>query len=219
MTKVNSSSPGYLGAGWLYKLMVLIQGLSIIFLAIVAIWLIVSFPVWWSSAPRISLPINVELHPSAISISTTAENTTVLDFSTGRSFSGALNTKFSNPWAQWIYILIIGLQNTIAFFIIQKLRQIVGSIAEGLAFSHQNANRLQILGILFFCMAIFDSVVVAGFSFWAAGNFTSPGGGLNATNFLSVVDMKTFVIIWIIFVFSEVFRQGAKISKEQSLTI
>lgn len=218
MTQVHSSPQNTHGAGWLYKLMWLIQSLSVAFLLFITVWLIISFPVWWSSAPRISLPLFVDLNPSGEMISVTPENTKILSFSPGE-FKGELDIKFENAWAQWIYIVIIGLQNIVALMIIRELRQIVGSIHKGLAFSHENARRLRMLGLLIFCMAVCDSVLVAGFCRWAVGSFTSSGGGLGASYFLGVFDKENVITIWFLFVLSEVFRQGSKMSEEQSLTI
>jgi len=219
MNQVQTSSQNTHGAGWLYKLMGLILGLSAAFLIIIALWLITSFPGWWSSAPRISLPLSVDFYPSEEMISLAPENTKISHCEVGRSFGGVVTAKFRSPWDQWIYILIFGLGKIILFLFVRELRRIVGSIAQGLAFSNQNARRFRKLSVLIFSRAAFDSVIVAGFTTWTMDSFVSSGRGMKASHFLDVFDTDTIIIIWVLFVLSEVFRQGAEMSKEQSLTI
>lgn len=219
MIQVQTPSQNVQGAGWLFKLMGLIQGITGLFLIAVALWLVISLPVWWSTAPRISLPLFVDLYPSEEVISLNPESTVIQEFKTCKTFECVVNTKFADAWVQWFYILIIGLGKIISYMFIKVLRQIVGSVAQGQAFSHANANRLHMLAIYIFSITLYESIVVAGFCYWALSGFLYLGDGMKPTGIFDVFDMDQMLIIWVLFVLGEVFRRGAEMTKEQSLTI
>ena len=219
MTQVQTLPKSTQGAGWLYKFMGVLQGLTGLYLVAVALWLIISLPLWWPSAPRLSLPLSVDLFQSEEMISLTADNTAIHDFIAWKAFHGELSTKFAGAWDQWIYLLILGVGKIITYLFIRELRKIVGSVAQGQAFSQTNANRLRTLAILIFSTTLYESIVIAGFCRWALGSFVYLGKGIAATGFMDIFDMDQILIIWVLFVLSEVFRRGAVITKEQSLTI
>lgn len=205
------------GAGWLTKLIGLLQTLVLIALAACVLWLIISFPLWWGDAPRLALPLAVGITPAAdlVTYADTADSLQHRELSRVR---GDLTVKFANPWTQWIYIFCAVLEILLVFMITGILRRIVGSIAKGQAFSGMNARRLRWLGLLFITESVYGTGVSALLTSRVIKGMELNGGQLHV-DWTSEVGQASFITGWIILVLSEVFRQGAELQTDQSLTV
>jgi hypothetical protein len=205
------------GARWLAKLIGL--GQIVIGAAVVgaALWMLITFPVWWGDAPRIPLPVDVGILAESDFLALESTDTPFRTWELGL-MRGELEVTFASPWAQWA-IVFLGLQEfVLVFLILHFLRKIVGSISAGEAFSAVNAGRLRWVGGLLILEAIFGPGAAVIVSKVALHGLDFTGGELTV-NWFRDFGEGGFVSGWIILVLSEVFRQGAEMKREQSLTI
>jgi hypothetical protein len=162
------------------------------------------------------VPVEVELSPDS----------GLLPFDSDSPFTGSqmdrltgdLDAQFANPWAHTAFLFFALQEFVIALFIVFFLGHIVGSISAGEAFSAANAKRLRWVGGLM----ILERLAAPGYSAIvskiAMSGLDVPGATLRVSWF---EDFGHGGIIagWIVLILSEVFRQGAEMKREQSLTI
>lgn len=205
------------GARWLAKLLGLGQILITITVAATAIWLLVTFPVWFPDAPRLALPVEVAVFPDGDFLSLKTETSPFQEYEL-KGLAGELEVKFSGAWTQWVFVFFGLLEFLLVLLILVFLRKIVSSIATGEAFSTTNAKRLRWVGGLLILEALFApgaSTLVSGM---AIKGVETAGGELTV-NWFRDFGQGGFFTGWIILILSEVFRQGAEMKQDQSLTI
>ena len=205
------------GARWLSGIL----GLGQILVGLAAVgallWVLISFPVWWSDAPRIPLPVHVGLpsEPGLFDLDTAGGPFRSWDLD---RVGGELEVEFANPWAQWLYFFFAVQEFVIVYIILLFLRRILGTVPLGEAFSADNAKRLRWVGALLILEALFGpgaSTLIAG----AALHGVESTGGSVDVNFFQEFGTGGLFTGWIVLVLSEVFRQGADMKREQQLTI
>jgi len=205
------------GARWLAMLIGLGQIVIGAAAAGAVLWMLISFPVWWGDAPRVPLPIEVGIRAESDFLALESTDTTFRTWELGR-MNAKLEVTFASPWAQWAYLYLALLEFVLVFLILHFLRKIVGSISAGEAFSALNAGRLRWVGGLLILEAIFGPGAAVIVSKVALQSLDFIGGELTI-NWFRDFSEGGFFSGWIILILSEVFRQGAEMKREQSLTI
>jgi hypothetical protein len=205
------------GARWLAKLISLGQLVIAVLVAASAGWLLVTFPVWFADAPRIPLPVEVGISPDH-EILTLEEGTSPFREFTFDRISGDLKVKFEGAWTQWLFVFFALQEFVLVLLILMFLQKIVASIATGEAFSAVNAKRLRWVGVLMIIEAIFGPGASAMISGLVIKNLQTVGGEVTV-NWFRDFAQGGFFTGWIILILSEVFRQGAEMKQDQSLTI
>ena len=205
------------GARWLAGLL----GLGQIRVGIAAVgallWMLISFPVWWSDAPRLHLPVHIGIEPDPGGFALDASDGPFRTWDLDR-IAGEMEVEFANPWAQWLFFFFAVQEFVIVFLVLHFLRKILGSVPAGEAFSTTNAKRLRWVGALLIIEALFGpgaSTLIAG----AALRGVEFAGGTLSVDFFKEFGAGGLFTGWIVIVLSEVFRQGAAMKREQQLTI
>lgn len=147
------------GATWLTRLLYLFQGLFMVALGVVALWLIYSFPLWNHKEPVYKLPFEAVLHDAPDQIPDFVFDDAIerLDV---EHVGAELRVVLANRWQHWLYTAIRSLSSHISI--------VGGSV------------------------------------------------GLDWAGELARGD---FVTGWVMLILSEVFRRGAAMEEEQSLTV
>ena len=205
------------GARWLARLLTIGKVIIGIAAAASLLWVIVTLPVWFESAPRLPLPVEVAISPDPDLITTGSD---ISPFQTSELIrvQGELEVEFRNAWAQWLYVFFAMQEFIIVFLILHFMSRIVGSIGRGEAFSAENAIRLRWVGGLMILESRFGpgaSTLIAG----AALRGVEFAGGTLSVDFFKEFGAGGLFTGWIVIVLSEVFRQGAAMKREQQLTI
>ena len=217
MAYSNQNSRGPAGAGWLYKVMTILRGLILVLLTVTVFWLVFSVPIWRPGVPKVSLTLSVAIDPAIELLSITPRNSPLNSLET-KTINTRVKVGTNNPWIQWFYYFFFAQIIVIAYFYLDYLRKIVGSVTAGEAFSSQNAQRLRRMGILTIGLAIYSPAINTAYSYWILDKLNVDGGTLmmNWTNELS---LSSIITGWVLIILSEVFRQGATMREEQTLTI
>lgn len=181
------------------------------------LWMAISFPVWWADAPRLPLPVEVAVQPAQDLLAANSTGNPFRSWDTAR-VAGEFEVEFVNPWAQWLYLLFALQEFVLAFLILHFLRRIVGSISRGEALSTANATRLRWIGFLMIIERAFAPGASVLVSKAALQGLDFTGGNLSVMWFRDF-GWGGFMAAWVVVVLSEVFRQGAELKREQSLTI
>lgn len=205
------------GAGWLSRLLAALQGLVLLVAAAVALWLIISFPLWWYDAPRIPLPVPVAVagHEELITLSDEAAGIGRIEFGRWR---GELEIRFANAWAQWFYI-VVGLgQILLVALILNRLRLATGAFARGEGLSRNTASHLRWAGALMIVEAIIAPGIAMSVSALVVNQLGVTGSSL-MVDWLSEFGQHGLIGGWVILILSEAVRQGAELRDDQSLTI
>lgn len=205
------------GARWLAKLLSLGQILVAILVAASAGWLLVTFPVWFADAPRLPLPIEVAVSPDHEILKLEQGTSPFREFEFDR-FSGDLKVKFENAWTQWLFVFFALQEFVLVLLILMFLQKIVASIATGQAFSSTNAKRLRWVGGLMILEALFGPGASAMISGLAIKSLQTAGGEMTV-NWFRDFAQGGFFTGWVVIILSEVFRQGAEMKQDHSLTI
>jgi|GEM_PF-2662079 len=205
------------GARWLARLLSLGLILVAILAAASAAWLLVTLPVWFSGAPRLPLPIEVAISPDHEALTLEPGTSPFREYEIDR-FRGDLKVKFEGAWTQWLFVFFALQEFILILLILMFLRKIVASIATGEAFSATNARRLRWVGGLIILEALFGPGASTLISWLAIKGLQTAGGELTV-NWFRDFSQAGFVAGWIILILSEVFRQGAEMKRDQSLTI
>ena len=213
MTRTNRTH----GAKWLARILGLGQLLIAIVIAVTAGWLLVSFPVWFPDPPRLDLPMDMEISPDTGLLPLEPGSSGVRDLKMNR-LVGELELKFESPWAQWIFIFLVLQEFVLILLVLMFMQKIVASIATGEAFSQANAGRLRWVGGLLILAALFGPGASTLVSQMALRGMEIGGASLTV-NWFREFGQGEFISGWIVLILSEVFRQGAEMQKDQSLTI
>jgi hypothetical protein len=204
------------GARWLAKLL----GLGMILVGVAAVMtalmLLITLPIWWGDGPSLPIPVQVDISPDSGLLPLDSDS--LFTGSRMNRLRGDLMVHFSNPWAQTLFLWFALLQFVLLFLIIFFLGDIVGSISSGEAFSAANAKRLRWVGMLFIIEAIFGPGASALIAKVALHGIEFTGGELSVDWFMDFAS-GGFFTGGVILILSEVFRQGADMKREQSLTI
>lgn len=206
------------GAHWLYRLLTLIYGLIILITAIYAVHMIFAFPIWSSDIPR-KFPLlgMVKLPSTALPAIETMTNSTVLTANL-KNMHGLVEVRLGNQWFHWLGLLSQLLVFLLVTLMVRLLRLIVGSVVEGDIFNRVNARRLRWLGLAMMVTLLLGPIYhIAFITFTLRG--ISVGGAPIAVAWGELIDLESFVSAWIVLILSEVFRQGAKLYEDQSLTV
>ncbi len=207
------------GGGLFSKLLVLI----LIFFSFVSIitllWLLISFPLWWPDAPRISLPFAVMLSAGIEgvfnNISFSSELLQSIEF---RYWRGDLNVLLINPWHQWFYILFAFAGFCVVVLNFHFLHKVVKAISCGQALNHQNANYLKWAGLLMILLSVYFPALSIFTSFWLLEGLIESGNQLSV-DWISEIEQGSFISGWILLTVSEAVRQGSELQDEQVFTI
>lgn len=205
------------GAGWLVRLLALGQIFMGFVLAATALWLLATLPVWWSDPPRLPLNIEVAINPETDFITLDLESSPFREYELGR-ITGELKVKLAGAWAQWIYLVFALLEIVLIFLILHFLRKIVRSVSTGEIFSGVNAKRLRWVGSLLIIESLFYGGASALITGMNIHDLNVTGSELTVHWFLEI-SHGGFISGWILLILSEVFRQGAEMKQDQSLTI
>jgi hypothetical protein len=206
------------GAGWLNGLLAVFQiGIGIIVVG-VALWLVISLPLWWADAPRPMLPMAVAIDPTATDLLPAESVTGVLREVSVERIRGDLAVQFASPWAQWLYIFFGLQQVVIVYLVVSLLRKVVASAARGVALSRENAKRLRWVGLLFLLEAVYAPGVSSLLTGRLLDDVAVPDAKL-LVDWGSDLGSHNFVTGWIVLVLSEVFRQGAELRDDQAYTV
>jgi hypothetical protein len=142
------------GAKWLALLLGFGQFLITVAVIGTTVWLVVTFPVWFSGAPRLPLPVEVSVIPDSDFLTLEPGTSPFREYEMGR-LEGELEVKFEGAWTQWIYIFFALQEFLLIMFILVFLQRIVASTATGEAFSRANAKRLRWVGGLLILESLF----------------------------------------------------------------
>lgn len=205
------------GVRWLHRLLSLSYCLVVILAVVTAVWLLVSLPVWYPDAPRVPLLGMVMVPAAAWPTLVTAPDAGVSELEIVE-VHGILRARFENPWSHWVFLFIFSLGVGLCAVVLFLLLRIVGSIADRDVFTRANARRLRWLGLALVVEAVASPVAVYAMSRLAIGGVTVAGAPF-AVDWKSEFDWTSFVGAWIVLILSEVFRQGADLRDDQSLTV
>jgi len=203
------------GARWLHRLLSLVYGGLAILVAGLAVWLVVSFPLWWPGAPRLPLPGLVEFPAAAWPVLDAAANSGGFEID---AVHGVVTARFDNPWHQWVGLLLGAVSLALMALAAGLLRLIVGSLAQGDVFSRANARRLRWLGALLLVESFYTPLFAILLSRWIVAGRTAGGAPLGVDWGLEI-DGASFATAWVVLILSEVFRQGADLRDDQTLTV
>jgi hypothetical protein len=97
-----------------------------------------------------------------------------------------------------------------------QLRQVFRSLSRGRVFLPENARRIRWVGFTVLCGEVARTAVVYLWSYYTSQHFTA-----NGLRFTATIDFSGMTILsgLAILVIAEVFREGARLQEEQSLTI
>lgn len=205
------------GAGWLTKLLYLIQGLFLVMIGVIVLWLIFSFPLWNHQEPIYKLPLEIVLRgdPGVLPDFVGDDGIRSLQV---QSVGAELRVALANPWLHWLYSVLRSLPIVLALVSTILLRRIVQSIAEGRAFGLENAARLRWIGLLM----LVEALALPGFFAFLSSTVVSHvsiAGGKVALDLARQYVGGDFITGWVMLILSEVFRRGAAMEEEQSLTV
>lgn len=205
------------GAGWLSRLLAVFQGLVLLIAAAAALWLVISFPLWWYDAPRIPLPVSVAVAGHEQLITLPPEAAGIGEIDTGR-WRGDLEIRFANAWAQWFYVAVGLGQILLVALIFHYLRVATGSFARGEGLSRSTARSLRWAGGLMILEAIIAPGIAAIVSTLVVNQLSVAKGTLTM-DWMSEFGQSSFISGWVVLILSEAVRQGAELLDDQSLTV
>jgi hypothetical protein len=206
------------GAGWLHRLLFILQSLLVVATVTLALWLLFSFPLLKPDPLRSSLPVVIDTGGPVIE----GTDNPLLEGLRWASFRQSTRTayvKFSDAWVQWWYLLIVDLAFVLSIWELNLVRRVVRSVASGDPFTAANARLLRIVGALLLLESVttsgaerlFNEVILNGI-FIDGGRVLVEWGGAGWFS-------QSIYAAWIVLILSEVFRQGAALRDEQSLTV
>jgi len=203
------------GARWLHRLLSLVYGCLACVVVALAVWLVVSFPLWWPGAPRLPLPGLVEFPAAAWPVLDAAASPAGVEID---AVHGIVKARFVDPWHQWAGLLLGAASLALMALAVGLLRLIVGSLAQGDVFSRANARRLRWLGALMLAESLATPLFAILLSRWIVAGLTAGGAPLGV-DWGPEIDGASFATAWVVLILSEVFRQGADLRDDQTLTV
>lgn len=113
-------------------------------------------------------------------------------------------------------VFLVGILFGLLLWGLTQLRQVFRSLSRGRVFLPENARRIRWVGFTVLCGEAARTAVVYLWSYYTSQHFTA-----NGLRFAATIDFSGMTILsgLAILVIAEVFREGARLQEEQSLTI
>lgn len=179
-----------------------------------ALWLVVSFPLWWSDAPRLGLPVPLAVAEDHEPLPLTTD----LGIIETAEWRADLEVQFADAWTQWGYTLVLLIQIFIAAMILDRLRRVVSAFARGEGLGRVPARDLRWAGGLM----VLESVVTPAISALVSSLMLShvvSGEVRLAVDWSSGFSQHGFLAGWLLVILSAALQRGAELRDEQSLTV
>ena len=103
-----------------------------------------------------------------------------------------------------------------ALVVLYQLRRVFGTLAAGDPFVRENATRIRMIGFAVLGMELVRVLVLSAQAYYLRANFSFTGIQLRT---LPHPDLGVLFLGLVLLVIAEVFRQGADLREEQSLTV
>jgi len=171
----------------------------------------------WVDPPRVEvglkLPVALQLDPvthRATAAASSAENVSIEDVNGSIKFSPRSRTVVASV----AVFLIVTL--ALVMWVVRQMRDVFWTLRDGTPFVAANAARISRIGWAVIIGELVGPVVNYEASRYAMTNFAAEG-----LRFHTLLDLRLLGIIYglIILVIAEVFRAGARLDEEQSLTV
>jgi hypothetical protein len=178
------------------------------------LWLVVSFPLWWSDAPRLGLPVPLAVAEDHEPIPLTTD----LGIIETTEWRGDLEVQFDDAWTQWVYTLVLLVQIFLAAMILDRLRRVVSAFARAEGLGRIPARDLRWAGGLMVLESVLTPAISALVSSLVLGHIASGEVPLGV-DWSSGFSQHGFLAGWVLVILSAALQQGAELRDEQSLTV
>lgn|SRR5690348_843707 len=181
-------------------------------LALLTVLLLCSFFVdFRGNNLTLSLPVALQLDTSVHGVNSSSQTDARIEKVHGNlKFPVRKGAFFS------VSVFLVVLMFAFLLWMVSQLRNVFRSLSAGLPFAADNARRIRWLGMAVIAGELARTLVVYFWSFYLSQHFTA-----NGLSFIAVADFNVSAVLsgLVILVISEVFREGARLQDEQSLTI
>lgn len=164
---------------------------------------------------EMSIPVSFSVEAGALRFATSAPSPAKVDI---RDAHGSGTLRFPPPSGMVLTTtaLLAALYIAIALWVLVQLRAVFRTLRDGRPFVADNAKRIRWIGYAVIFVEVVKSLALYGGNAYARTHFAA-----DALRFDAWPTIDVFAIIYglIILVIAEVFRTGARLDEDQSLTI
>ena len=159
----------------------------------------------------LSLPVALQLDTAVHGVNSSSQTEAQIEKVRGNLKFPVRKNAFVSVSVSLILIMTVFL-----LWVVGQLRHVFRSLSAGVPFAADSARRIRWVGIAVIAGEIVRTVIVYFWSAYLSQHFTA-----NGLNFTATADFNVTAVLngLVILVISEVFREGARLQDEQSLTI
>jgi len=208
------------GGRWLQRLITVMFMTTVLACILVAIFELVTFPLWWSGAPRPLINATVQLvpHGSGTSSLFVAEGAgSFVESAYIDNLHGRVNVHSVSPWWSWLFTMLAPVYLGLTLWILWLLDRVVSGIMSGTGFTYRNAVRLRTMGLLVVIESVASPAAEFIASIWLGRQVEVEGVSVLAA--WPELSLPSFLLGWLIVIIGEAFRHGASMREEQELTV
>ncbi len=164
---------------------------------------------------RVNIPFAIELPDESFSIEAASLDLydPFVEQAQGRLYFGT-----RQAWYLWAHYLLMGAAGVVMLYVVWQLRQLLASIRRGFPFGRSNARRLRNIGLVI----VLADLLGTGCRY-AVGSAILDRATITGLTLRPLFDQDSFLgyllLGLVILIIAEVFRQGAALAEDQSLTV
>jgi hypothetical protein len=162
------------------------------------------------------VPIDFRLDPSVYDITPRDAKDPSAAGGTIDDASGMLQISSWSRASLAAYLCIVLVYAAVILFVLQQLRRVFRSLAEGKPFSLENAARIRLIGLLFIFGEVAESVLEYAGQLYVGSAFVTEGLTIHPRLDLGLSAIFGGLVLLVI---AEVFRLGARLQEDQDLTV